>query len=310
MALRLVRQTSDTPNVTNKDDVRMVRYAYGGYNGIVKAFGSECEYTAENGIFKVLDGRICVDGWEIDVDGAGWLLNLSTITGTQYHSVYAEINVATESIKLDSTYLQGTYPEITKGDDLTEIPNGTARLLLYNVRVENGSITQVVKKFEIIPYLTQKVLDLEESLTKNVSEIDERLKKLGFKSGVIKFAGVNYGSEEYTDTKQNGIYRQGNYVFCNIIINRSLSALERSNYLRVGSANLPLEIPVNFRPKTDTKVLISAVQSSNVCEQYEITIKPNGTSETTDYWIFGDQVATLKANIVINFGYETPPITN
>lgn len=155
MALRLVRQTSETPNITNKDDTIMTRYAYGGYNGIVKGFGNECGYTADNGIFKVLDGRIVIDGWEIDIDGAGWSLNLSTVTGTQYHSVYAEINVSTEIVRLNSTFLIGFYPEVTKGDDLTQTPNGTARLLLYNVKVENGVITEVVKRFEVIPYLEQ-----------------------------------------------------------------------------------------------------------------------------------------------------------
>lgn len=152
MALRLVRQTSDTPNITNKDDTIMTRYAYGGYNGVVKAFGNECGYTAELGVFKILDGRIVIDGWEIDVDGAGWNLNLSTVTGTQYLSVFAQVNVETESVILNATYSQNNYYEIEKGDDLTEIPNGTARLLLYNVKVENGAIVEVIKRFEIIDY--------------------------------------------------------------------------------------------------------------------------------------------------------------
>jgi hypothetical protein len=201
MALRLVRQTSDTPNITNKDDTIMTRYAYGGYNGIVKGFGNECGYTAENGIFKVLDGRIVIDGWEIDIDGVGWNLNLSTVTGTQYHSVYAEINVATESVKLDSTYLTGFYPEIDKGDDLTEIPNGTARILLYNVKVENGVITETVKKFEIILYLTQKVLDVE-----------KRLDELGFKQGEFQTYGAS--------PEKINIYKEGNLVCGEIVFNR------------------------------------------------------------------------------------------
>ena len=158
MALRLVRQTSDTPNITNKDDTIMTRYAYGGYNGVVKGYGRECDCDKEllvSGIFKILDGEIIIDGWEIQIDASGWLLDLSKITGTQYHSVYAEINVATESIKLDSTYLETEYPVIDKGDDLTAIPNGTARVLLYEVKVENGIITEVNKRFKVIPYLEE-----------------------------------------------------------------------------------------------------------------------------------------------------------
>ena len=165
MALRLVRQTSATPNITNKDDTIMTRYAYGGYNGVVKAFGNECGYTAENGTFKVLGGRIIIDGWEIDIDGAGWSLNLSSVTGTQYHSVYAEINVSTEIVRLNSIYLTGSYPEVVKGDDLTATPNGTARLLLYNVKVENGSITEVLPKFSKIINLKEVVDNLTSGKT-------------------------------------------------------------------------------------------------------------------------------------------------
>ena len=161
MALRLVRQTSETPNITNKDDTIMTRYAYGGYNGIVKGFGSECGYTAENGIFKVLSGRICVDGWEIDVDGTGWQLNLSNVSGIQYYSIYAEINVLVESVEIKSTYSLSSYPIIEKGDDLTSIPNGTARLLLYNVKVSNGSITEVLTKFSKILNLSDVVNELK-----------------------------------------------------------------------------------------------------------------------------------------------------
>ena len=36
MSIRLIRQESQTPNVTNHDDARMVRYAYGGFDGFVK----------------------------------------------------------------------------------------------------------------------------------------------------------------------------------------------------------------------------------------------------------------------------------
>lgn len=199
MALRLVRQTSETPNITNKDDTIMTRYAYGGYNGVVKALGSECGYTSESGIFKILDGRICVDGWEIDIDGAGYSLDLSNVVGIQYYSVYIELNVALETASIKPTFLQGVYPEITKGDDLTQTPNGTARLLLYNVKVENGRIIEVVKKFEIIPYLTAKVLDIEKRLT-----------EMGFKQGAFSLA-------DESTVDENSIKKQGKYVIANLI---------------------------------------------------------------------------------------------
>ena len=43
MSIRLIRQESETPNVSNHDDARMVRYAYGGYDGFVRAGDRICD---------------------------------------------------------------------------------------------------------------------------------------------------------------------------------------------------------------------------------------------------------------------------
>lgn len=310
MALRLVRQTSDTPNITNKDDTVMTRYAYGGYNGIVKGFGNECGYTAENGIFKILSGRILVDGWEIDVDGAGWTLDLHSVTGNQYHSVYAEINVATESVKIDSTYQTGSYPEIIKGDDLTEIPNGTARILLYNVNVASGAITEVAKKFNIIPYLAKKVIDNEQNLLtlKNSLEngtlkpkiaqyasddtskgtIEERLTALGFKEGSVTLSSGT--------ATTNRITRQGNYVIGQVSVADAV--------IRGG---LAFTLPEHFRPKTAFSFwagVNSTGQQQNFNDKVTATINTDGTVTFS-----GDITGYYVNKYDMNFGYEAPPIT-
>ena len=197
MALRLVRQTSETPNITNKDDTIMTRYAYGGYNGFVKDFGNDCNYYSDNGIFRILSGRIVVDGWEVDIDGAGWSLDLSNVTGMQYHSVYLEINVSIESAEIKSSYLTGNYPDISKGDDLTATPNGIARLLLYQVWVQNGRIVSVEKKIESIPYLTQKVLDIENALkSHSVSDLPEDIEN-GTLNKIMSAKAIKQFVEEY-----------------------------------------------------------------------------------------------------------------
>ena len=231
MALRLVRQISDTPNITNKDDVVSTRYSYGGYNGVVKGFGSECGYTAESGVFKDLDGRIVIDGWEIDVDGAGWSLDLSQISGTQYCSIYMQISVVTENIMMYTTYLTGHYPEVDKGDDLTAIPNGTARLLLYNVKVENGTITEVVKKVEVIRH------------------IKERIDELGFKRGVVRFYSVDENgieTEVFSNNELssiNSLTKQGKYALFSLYI----------DWLNFpDSKTLRVKIPDDFLPLNPT----------------------------------------------------------
>ncbi len=232
MALRLVREASDTPNITNKDDTIMTRYAYGGYNGVVKAFGNECDYIADSGIFKILSARILVDGWEIDVDGAGYQFDFSGFNGTQYNSIYLEINVATEDVSLKSTYETGKYPEIGKGDDLTSVQNGTANLLLYNVKVENGVISEVVKRFNIIPYLTQKVIDIE-----------ERLSRLGFKQGKILNEGLAVGT----------ITRQGNYVLIDMELDLDFGEF---TFNIVNENNEPTN---DFAPESENLMLLATI---------------------------------------------------
>ena len=330
MALRLVRQTSDTSNITNKDDVIMTRYAYGGYNGVVNGFGNECGYTAENGIFKILDGRIVVDGWEIDVDGAGWSFDFSNITGTQYHSVYAEINVSVETVDIKSSYYTGNYPTIEKGDDLTQIPNGTARLLLYNVQVENGAITEVIKKVEVVPYLPDVELKIDNKFTSlstslvtgamvvkkaeiaqyatsdtskgtiegRFNALDRRLTSLGFKSGSATIAS---GS-----ASPNNLYRQGNYVYGRIGITGGTRALNATWFT----------LPQNFRPKTAFTTsargqLKGTVYTNIVTRETWLTLKFNtdGTVVVTeaDTSLVEYLTGITKLNDV-QFGFEAPPI--
>lgn len=272
MALRLVRQTSDTPNITNKDDTIMTRYAYGGYNGIVKSFGSMCNYTAGNGIFKVLDGRIVIDGWEIDIDGAGIIFDFHNVSGTQYYSVYAEVNVSLESVKLDSTYLTGSYPEINKGDDLTEIPNGTAKLLLYNVKVENGSITEVVKRFHFIPYLTN---------------IEARLEELGFKQGVVEFKSGSNTIE--ISTTSNSLIKQGKMCVMNLTTNTF-------NDIKL----LGIEIPNGFRPKSNIQAFAVAYNEYTKLLTYlPVYIYPSG-----EVIISSGSVITYTEFKLINIGWQ------
>lgn len=154
MALRLLRQTSDTPNITNKDDTKMIRYAYGGYNGVVKNFGKELNSIEPSsvGLFKIGSGKIVLQGWEADVDELGWELVNDGLSGEKYYSIYLEIDVILETAVIKSTHNTGSYPDINLGDDLTEIPNGTARLLLWKVRVNNGLVIESIKVVETIPY--------------------------------------------------------------------------------------------------------------------------------------------------------------
>lgn len=325
MALRLVRETSDTPNITNKDDVRMIRYAYGGYNGVLKDYGSELDYEISGSSLRIRSGRIAFQGWEIDLDEAGWLFDVSNIQGVQYNSIYLEIDVSIESVEIKSTFLTGQYPTIEQGDDLTKAPNGKARFMLYNVKVENGTITEVIKKVEVVPYLPDVELKIDNKITslstslvtgaivvkkteiaqyatsdKSKGTIEDRLTKLGFKSGVITFSGVNYGSTAYLDTTRNGIYRLGNFVFCRIAIQNQTIKL---------TSNPIGTIPQNFRPKQETYFTIGGYKSSTFGAVIFKIATTGVITQVGTVGNVGEWVLNGFNNVYINFGYEAPSIT-
>lgn len=165
MGLRLIRQKSDTPNVQNKDDVRMVRYAYGGYDGVVKNKGTECSYTTSGTTFKINSGVLVLQGWETEIDGNGWEMSIDSLT--KYYAVYLEVNLATDTAAIKSAYATGAVPSIESGDDLTTTINGTARMTLYTFKTTGGVISSVTKLIKSIEYLTS----VEKSLNNSVSEL-------------------------------------------------------------------------------------------------------------------------------------------
>lgn len=150
MAIRFIRQPSDTPNVTNSDDARMVRYAYGGYDGFVLNRGSELSHTINGNIFKINSGVVVLQGYESELDSNGWELDVGSTS--RYYSVYYEVNLATQTAAIKSVYNLSSYPDIPASDDLTQSANGIAYLLLYQFRVVNNAITDVVKKVKAVQY--------------------------------------------------------------------------------------------------------------------------------------------------------------
>ena len=127
MGLRLIRQSSDTPNVSNTDDVRMVRYAYGGADGVVKNYGTELAPTINGNTLKIGSGCVVLHGWEVVVDANGYDVAVDNIDVLRYYSVYLEINLATESFAIKTLYDTAGYPEVETGEDLTAQTTGTAQ---------------------------------------------------------------------------------------------------------------------------------------------------------------------------------------
>lgn len=155
MAVKLVRANSDEPNVQNNDDCRLLRYACGGYDGVVKDYGNELNYEISGSNFTIKSGEFVIDGWQGKNDGNGVTIQVDNLSGVQYYVVYAEIDLSiseNQKAEIKATYNTAYYPTITKGDDLTTTPSGVARLVLYKFEASNGTISNVEQVFEVMEY--------------------------------------------------------------------------------------------------------------------------------------------------------------
>lgn len=316
MSIRLVRESSESPNITNRDDARMVRYAYNGMNGVVKSFGNELSYNASGGKFTIGTGRIVLQGWEVDIEGSAWELDVSSVTSGRRYVIYLEVNVAAEIAEIKASYLIGSaFPEIDPGDDLTAYPDGIARLPLYQFVVSNGGSYSLLEKLvPTIPYAADKF-----------SDIESRLEKLGFKEGsVVPPSGT---SDVTISVNNNFLKRQGNYVIGRLTYNITAKYIGISGLI-TNLLNFGL-IPFSFLPTTDTVIKIT-VTGTNA----KIVEAPDWSSSAIEVRIAGgylvdaiisasDGTISLNGNapdnaagvlfspnkVDITFGYEARPLT-
>lgn len=270
MGIRLVRESSEAPNITNRDDVRMIRYAYGGANGVVSGYGDMLTAKGEGtGTLTIGSGRFVLYGWEVDFDGSGWSIDVSSMnSAVYYYSVYLEINAEVETATVKTLYGVKDYPEISSGDDLTKIPNGTACFLLYKVFVQNGTVKEAVSQFGEIPYM-DSVTRLH---TEQISEIKSRLDSLGFREGVVSYAGAS-------SVTINSLKKQGKYVRFNFESKRA-------------NGNFGFIVPEGFRPKETVKIIGILDPSYYTVDDpvypssfpaCVITVYTNGSTSVDDY---------------------------
>lgn len=235
MNIRLIRQASETPQITNKDDSRMIRFAYGGIDGVVRGFGKELSYNITGSRFDLGSGCIVLQGWEVMVDF--WQLDLSTVINTQYYTVYLEVDVSSESAAIKSTHQLIDYPVVDKGNDLTVSPMGVARLPLYTFVVTNGRISSVLRKFSFLSYYGERL-----------ERIEQRLNQLGFKEGTVTPNHLVSSAMQ----KNNSLNRQGNYVIGKLSLSGMAVFTNSQNlidgYVEIGN------VPEEFLPTEDVYI--------------------------------------------------------
>lgn len=152
MAIKMVREPSETPNINNIDDIVPMRYAYGGQNGFVIGKGTEISNTVSGLNFTVNSGRLVLQGVECDIDAVGVTITIDNIATKRYYTVYLEVNLGLNTATIKSEYDTATYPSIDAGDDLTENTTGVARLPLYQFTATSGIIGEVNKVVESVKY--------------------------------------------------------------------------------------------------------------------------------------------------------------
>lgn len=313
MSVKLVRQASDTPNITNRDDSRMTRFAYGGINGVMKGYGNELTHSITGSKFGLNSGCIVLHGWEVLVDS--WELDLSTVVNTQYHTVYLEVNVASESATIKSTYQTGAFPSIDAGNDLTTYPNGTARLPLYTFVVTSGRISSVTKKFTLLSYYGDRFKAVEN----DIADIEQRLSKLGFKEGsvIVPDSTSEFGS--YITSSNSALNRQGNYVIGTYVVelNNMIVHEDQVYSVEIGT------IPAQFLPAYNLSIFgrtIAILYAGSGPIVYttasifaDITIDKSTGKMVCNFTFShsdeGNMVVARVSKLLVPFGYEAAPLT-
>lgn len=152
MGIKIVRTPSETPNITNVDDIIPFRYAYGNQNGYVIGRGSQLDGSYESGEFTVGSGRAVIQGVEVDIDANGISTTLDTASETRYFKIYLKVNLANEVTELESYYSTVSYDEITDPTSGDLISGGNAYLLLYTLQLNGTAQVNIEKKVKQIEY--------------------------------------------------------------------------------------------------------------------------------------------------------------
>lgn len=178
MAVFLVRKRTVEPKIDIADDIRA--FKYGGFNnGVLKDYLQECDYELKSNIFLIKSGEIFIDAEQLDIDANGKEIEIVDFSGVNYYSVYAEIDLTdynNQTGDIKATYSSITYPTIDKGDDLTLVNNGIARLELYRFEVNSGRISNVQKMFDMVEKNAEIKMNNDGLLTMGDIIIPQRIK--------------------------------------------------------------------------------------------------------------------------------------
>ena len=294
MAIKMVRQPSETPNINNIDDFIPFRYAYGNQDGYVIGKGTEFAKEIIGNTFRIKSGRAVIQGVEIEIDANGYDVIIDPIQEKRYYLIYFEVDLYTMSVSIKTMYDNSGYPaDLGQNDDLTENSSGIAKLLIYAIETYNGVVETSHKQIKAIDYTGKALVGYDSSK----GTIEQRLTNLGFKQGSV-ILGNNITAT------QNVLTRQGNYVLGHLILNVG----------KLTGGAIAFTLPDDFVIKSsDTAFIIPFAEGNNIeGTRYAGTFTQNysnGKFTNSFYigWFIKDSNAD-DTHLEIKFGYEAEPL--
>lgn len=152
MAVNIVRKTSETPNISVADDTRMCRYAFGNQNGYIIGKGNELGYEVDGTNFTIKSGEFVVQGHQCAIDAEGVTVTVDSLLLSRNYSIYAKVNLATETVTVHKHYALIGYPTLPESDDFTALTTGSAYVELYRFDVMSDEISGVEKRIAALEY--------------------------------------------------------------------------------------------------------------------------------------------------------------
>jgi len=197
MSVKVIRQPSETPNITNQDDIRMFRYATGGYDGYIPNMLSEFNFDLSSK--KIGSGELVCQGWQVqsdsDFDLTSYILNYGAVY--IYYTAYAEIVVSstTETATIKVLSSTSNYPSVST-DDIGGTTTGTMRIALARFISYNGALTSGARTIGSINYQVSKNSNLQQQ----IDSINFKIKKIAMTNTQLR--------NTYSSAELESIFRQ------------------------------------------------------------------------------------------------------
>ena len=292
MAIKMVREPSETPNITNIDDIIPFRYAYGNQNGYVLGRGTEISNTINGLNFTVNSGRLVVQGVECDIDASGVTLTIDNIATKRYYTAYLQVNLGLNTATVLATYDTATYPNPPASDDLTENSTGTAYLVLYHFTATSGVIGEVEKIVQGIQYINVALVKTTKVDNAANSDNSQKVNNIAFTREENNKI-LSYNSDSSTNIGDISVIQREllSRVVASIPTNASLTVSNLE--VQVGDT---LEVEVSYRPSS-----LSELPTRNDAFKLTIDSSSSCSSEVKGIVYFTDGTMT---NVFLQASYN------